>query len=110
MISPSFFRGCRNFYGALPEPMISRLQAVIDSPNQRTWNDAYSIIVGADGWMTLWQAVLEVDSSFPRVGTSQDLQGRILRPWPRVPDSFTLCRAIRYARTFTGSARRTAGE
>lgn len=87
----------RNMFGHLKPRERTRLRAVLYQPTEQTWDDAYSIIVGADGWMTLWQAVLAVDPSFPKVGPSTDVRGRRVSRWKKIPDQETLVTALRYA-------------
>jgi hypothetical protein len=90
-----------NVFGRLPLRIRQRLQAVVDSPNQDTWDDAYSIILNGRTFMTLWQAVIAVDPTFPRSGpvTTCDGNGRELsrETWARVPARDVLLRALRYA-------------
>ena len=86
------YEKCRNMFGALSPEARKRLDRVIESPTHNHWDDAYSIIVGADGWMTLWQAVRAVNPSFPFSKPCDE-------PWPVVPDSFTIRRALKYAQT-----------
>ena len=68
-----------------------RIDAVVSNPSQKTWEDAHSIIVGSDGSMTLWQAVLAVDPSFLRTGPYGSDE------WDEIPDQKTLLKAIQYA-------------
>lgn len=84
----SMFHNCRNLFGHLQPGIINLLSRVIDDPTQQTWSDAHTIICGADGSMTLWQAVLAADPTFPR-------SWRCGYPWERIPDSLTLVRALR---------------
>lgn len=50
----------RNMFGRLKPTIRRRLQSVIDNPCSDTWDKAHGIIVGSDGWMTLWQAVITI--------------------------------------------------
>lgn len=84
------YAGSRNMFGPLKPAIRKRLDAFFASPDVKHWNDVYSIIIGADGWMTFWQAVIAVDPSFPKVGKSTG--------WDRAPDLFTARRALKYAR------------
>jgi hypothetical protein len=87
----------RNLFGRLDEEMRERVRAVAVNPTVETWQDAYSVIVGSDRWLTLWRAVLAVDPSFPRVGRSTDQQGNVVKEWARIPSQELLLRALRYA-------------
>ena len=86
------FDKCRNMVGPLRHEMKEKLRAVIDNPNEKTWDDAYGVIVGADGWTTLWQAVVQVDPEFPQ---SADLKEDHTTSWKKIPDSLTIVRAIK---------------
>lgn len=86
-----------NLWGRLTAPIKTRLRAAVYQPTEETWNNAYSIIVGSDGWMTLWQAVIAVDPTFPRSGPATDARGRQVERWEKVPSQETLIRALRYA-------------
>lgn len=90
------YEHCRNMFGELSPAIRKRLDRVLEKPTNNHWDDAFSIIVGADGWMTLWQAVIAVDPLFPK---SKPCDG----PWPVVPDSFTIRRALKYAQTLKGN-------
>lgn len=81
-----------NLFGKKLSPDIKqRLEAVIENPNQETWEDAHSIIVnGAGRTSTLWQAVLLVDPQYIR---SKPLDA----PWPSIPTSETIVKGIRAA-------------
>jgi len=84
-----------NFFGPLRDSLKSRLRAVLINPNRDTWDKAYSIIIG--GKKTLWQAVIAVDPTFPTIGPSETLDGRILEDWKRIPTSDLILKALRWA-------------
>ena len=87
----------RNMFGSLDAEIREILMAVVEKPSQRTWNDAHGIIVGSDGSMTLWQAVMTVSPSFPNYGRVTGPHGRIIKPWPEIPSSAILIQARGYA-------------
>lgn len=87
----------RNMFGKLEPETRERLQAVLDDPSDDTWSNAYSVIIGADRWMTLWQAVLAVDPTFPKIGPSTDQRGRRIEGWRRIPSQELLLTALKYA-------------
>ena len=77
-----------NMFGKLKPEIKARLQAVIDNPCQKTWEDAYSIILNASGKMTtLWQAVIKFD---------WDMEQRkpLDAPWAHIPTQETIIKAI----------------
>ena len=88
--------GLENMFGALQPDIRKRLQAVIDNPTERTWDNAHSIIVrwGNSRVNTLWQAVIAVDPSFPRTGPRTDQRGRKIEGWSRIPDRNTILKAL----------------
>lgn len=87
----------RNMLGRLRPKERTRLRAVVYHPTEETWEDAHSIIVGADGHTTLWQAVIAVDPTFPREGPAIDARGRLVGRWKRIPSQDLLLEALKYA-------------
>lgn len=75
-----------------------RLAAVIARPDNETWEDAHGIILnGSVGLgLTLWQAVLAVDPSFPKRGPSYT-HGHATGQWERIPSADLIRQAINYA-------------
>jgi glutathionylspermidine synthase len=54
-----------NLFGSIRPEIRQTLERVIAKPNQKTWEDAYCIILSGEGKMpTLWQAVRGIDPSF----------------------------------------------
>lgn len=91
-VDAQFLADCKNMFGGLKGDVRKRLLAALNNPCQKTWDDAHTIIITGARMSSLWQAVLVVDPTFPRSKPCEE-------PWPRVPDQFTLCRAIRKATT-----------
>jgi len=89
----------RNMFGKLDPKNRTRLRAVLYHPTEETWNNAYSIILNPHvGFgLTLWQAVIAVDHSFPKVGPSTDSRGRVVERWRRIPSQALLLAALQYA-------------
>jgi len=81
----------RNMFGKLSPAIRRRIEAVVSQPTQETWEDAHCIIIGSDGWMTFWQAVIIVDPFFPRIGPSPDSE------WSEIPSRAVLRTALQYA-------------
>ncbi len=92
---PRLLDGLANVLGPLTPEFKSRLRAVIENPTSATWERAYATMLRPEG-LTLWMAVVHVDPTFPTKGPGSDERGR-RNPWPRVPDTLTLVRAIRGA-------------
>lgn len=85
-----------NMLGVIDPVIKKRLEKVIKRPNQKTWDDAYSIIINGSGKMTtLWQAVLKVDWNCP---TSKPLG----EPWAYIPSREIIIEAIKTA-VYNGS-------
>jgi len=89
-VTTAFLDRTSNMFGALAPDVRRRLERVIAKPTQRTWENAYTIILDQREYTTLWQAWIAVDPSAPRSKPCEDR-------WPRIPDQLTLYRAIRHA-------------
>jgi hypothetical protein len=90
-----------NLFGNIKPDIKKKLQKVMDKPNQKNWEEAYSIILNASGKpATLWQAVLEVDPTF---------QNRRMEnaKWERIPTQETIIKAIQLA-VFKGGVKERA--
>ena len=80
-----------NMFGSIKPEIKKRLEKVINKPNQKNWDDAYTIIINSSGTMTtLWQAVLKVDPQMPRSKGIDD-------KWGYIPSSETIIQAIQNA-------------
>jgi len=67
-----------SMFGALSVDARARIWAVVDQPNQETWEHAYAVIVRAEFLMTLLQALRDY-SDF-------DVQPKeMAAPWPTIP-------------------------
>jgi len=89
----------KNGLGPLTEPLRFRLRAVVECPCEEHWDEAQGILLSWSPMVTLWQAVIAVDPSFPRTGKVTDAVGELVLDWQRVPDSDLLLRAICYGVT-----------
>lgn len=85
----------QNMFGSFPEKSACRIQAFLDDPTVDRWDDISSIIV--DGSHTVWQCVIEIDSTFPKSGRSTDITGKIVSEWERIPIPLEVLRAIKTA-------------
>lgn len=99
-----------NFIGPLDGTLRIRLNALIENPCEATWDDAHSIVLnagpGTGFGLTLWQAVLAVDPTFPQSGPrtawvedDSELGGHSepISGWERVPTADVIRQAINYA-------------
>ncbi|OQA46922.1 MAG: hypothetical protein BWY47_01541 [Bacteroidetes bacterium ADurb.Bin302] len=80
-----------NMLGVINPEVKRKLERVIKRPNQKTWEDAYSLIIDDSGKVTtLWQAVIKIDWNCP---VSKPLD----QPWSYIPSSETIIKAIQLA-------------
>ena len=95
----SIIDSCQNMFGnSLTADCKRKLKAVLDNPTTETWDDACSVIINPKGMdMTLWQAWCAIDTLAPKTGRAYDADNNVIREWSRIPDQFTLYRAIKYA-------------
>ena len=95
------FDGLFNFYGPLSPDIKKRIKNYLCHPTVEGWVDIYGIIIRADIGLglTVWQAVIAVDPAFPRVGRRTDFKGNVLREWQKIPDPFTLKKALEWAKS-----------
>lgn len=88
----------RNFSGRLSDETIQRLIRLVRRPNVDNWEDAHGITLRVKPHLTLWQAVMAIDPSFPNHGRSTEPgTERILREWERLPIPKTVVKAIEFA-------------
>ena len=73
----------------------ARLIRVAENPTEPNWDSAHGIILY--GRLTLWQAIMAMDSTFPNTGPTSDSMGKRLSAWKRVPSRDLILAAIRYA-------------
>jgi hypothetical protein len=85
-----------NMLGPIGQDVGTRILALLRDPNINTWEDAHCILIQSN--LTIWQAVIAVDSTFPKTGRTTNTAGDTLEEWARVPDQVTLVRAVKYAR------------
>lgn len=85
-----------NMLGPMSETIKDRLREFFEHPCRDTWDDISSIILNETS-LTVWQAVIAVDSSFPKTGPHTSPKGIILKDWERVPDPETVKEALIYA-------------
>lgn len=95
-MTKSMIDDCRNVFGPLDAECRARLRAVLENPTEETWDAASSLIVGKDGFTTLWQAWVKVDPGAPLSGCRYDAEtGDKIRGWQKIPDQLTLYRALK---------------
>ena len=85
-----------NMFGDINNDIKKRLLTYLERPNYENWENTHCIII-MDGHRTVWQTILEVDPTFPRVGRSTNELGKVLRDWDRIPDRELFIKALKYA-------------
>lgn len=78
-----------NMFGSLRKDVKKRILNFLSNPTNKNWDDIYSIIIDGNGKMTtIWQAVLSIDSTFPRT------KGYPTTKWSRIPTKELVIQAI----------------
>lgn len=84
-----------NMFGRLKEPIKNRIRNYLKNPTYIGWNDIHSILITPN--KTIWQAVIDIDPTFPRRGISTDAKGKVIREWERIPSALFVKKAIEKA-------------
>lgn len=64
-ISLDIFEGSKNMFGKKISPEYqSKIKNYLMNPTESNWDEIHCIIIGSNGWTTMWQAVLEVNPNF----------------------------------------------
>lgn len=89
----------RNLYGPLDDEGRDTLIALTLNPTLESWTVAAGLVVGADGRMTLLQAVCTLDREWLRHMPQSVYDGNqfVYRGWSRVPSAELIVRALRFA-------------
>jgi hypothetical protein len=95
-------RELENAFGPLDSKIRRRLSEVHTNP-RKFWDRDHGIILR---WhsehLTLWQAILKIDPTFPRVGPREDNKGHRLEDWARYPTPKLIEQALLYAAPVQG--------
>jgi hypothetical protein len=76
-----------------------RIYEYLEKPNATKWSDISGIHVNGR-MLTLWQAVRQVDPTFPATGRAYEMEtGRVTKEWERIPHPDLVLRAIQYAQS-----------
>jgi hypothetical protein len=88
---------CRNLFGKPIHPEAKkRIIRFLADPTVENWDDIYGIIISPKGTtVTIWNAVLALDPTFPRTGRVTDLKGNVIEEWERVPTPLQVLQAIK---------------
>lgn len=88
-----------NMFGNLKPEYIKKIENYLKHPLACNWNEICCIIISEKPGFgrTIWQAVIEIDSTLPRKGRTTDAEGNILREWESVPTPEQVIKAIQKA-------------
>lgn len=91
-----YYPSLRNLFGQISCEMKDRLNMFALKQDSKTWSDVSSIILRSNPMLTMWQAVIKVDPTFPRSGPLEQ-KGKVIRDWERIPDLKLFRTALMYA-------------
>jgi len=78
-----------------PEPFRRALAAYLADPSEDRWNELYTKLIPGSRGRTVWQAWIAIDGAAPScLSHFDEATGE---RWPRIPDAFTVRRAVRAA-------------
>lgn len=80
-------------FGKQPYENLKRVQAYLNEPTADRWDDISGILV--DGHSTIWQLLIELDSTFPKSGRTKDVMHKVVEEWERIPTPLEVLRAIK---------------
>lgn len=87
---------CENLFGKISPQIQKRIKNYIKKPTFDNWDDIQCIIIGSN-MKTIWQAVIEIDPTFPRSGRRTDLDGNVIKEWECIPEPLIVLQAIKQA-------------
>lgn len=85
-----------NLYGELRKESANRIKAYVTAPTTDKWDDISSVIVNSK-MTTIWQAVLDIDSSFPKQGRVYNEKDEVIQEWKEIPTPLQVLSAIKEA-------------
>jgi len=91
---------CINMFGMPLSPSYKkRIRRFLANPTTDTWDDIQGIIIRPSPGLgvSIWEAVLEIDPTFPRRGRATDMDGHIIEDWKRIPTPLQVLQAIKRA-------------
>ena len=94
----SILSDCTNIFGnTIKDELKQKITNYFNNPTFDNWDDISTIVIDGNNWKTVWQAVIAVDSQFPKTGRNEDDAGNIVKEWERIPDPMTVARTIKKA-------------
>ena len=87
-----------NLRGQLSGRARASILEFVRQPSQKGWETIHSIIIDRRSLLTVWQAVIAIDPTFPVVGPRTDSRdGSAPGAWPRIPTSQEIKKALVWA-------------
>ena len=84
-----------DFLSVFRPEQANNIQEYLSNPTFDNWDKIIGYgIPNPDRFRTIWQAVIDIDSSFPRNGRSEDEKGRTTKEWTAKPSPATVIAAI----------------
>ena len=98
--------GC-SMLGKITPEYRKKIERYFQRPTVKNWREINGIIINWDNPFchTIWQAWIAVDPTAPRSGEVTDYEGNIVEPWAKIPDVFTLRKALEFAIKNAGAKR-----
>lgn len=83
-----------NAFGVIKPDIKRRIEKFINNPTVAGWDDIFCIIIKGERLITIWQAVIEMDNTFPKVGRCEDMKGNVVEDWRKIPTPQQVIKAI----------------
>lgn len=86
-----------NMFGKISPVIKKEIKEYINNPSFDQWDKIAHYIISPIGQIkTIWNAIVDIDSTFPRTGRAEDSEGNIVREWERIPEPLLVLQAIKY--------------
>ncbi len=88
---------CKNFFGfPIGKEYTEKLKKYINNinPTPEEWDGISGIIIDSSPLTTIWNAVIELDPTFPKRGRIYNDNFKVVKEWEKIPPGFTVGRAI----------------
>lgn len=88
------FDNMQNMLGSVNEDIKKRITSYLENPTYAKWDDIHTILISSN--ITIWQAILKIDNSFPKTGRTTDLYGNVVKEWKKIPEPELVIEAIKH--------------
>ena len=85
-----------NCFGGLSVELRRDIVHYIQNPTPENWSEIAGTIINGHTWLTIWQAVIVVDPTFPKTGRTIDTEGNVVKEWSEIPSIEILQKALFY--------------